>query len=1253
MADNIDITINETVENIDVVVNPNLIEVNITRINGASIDGLVPYTGATDDVNLGSFNLTANNVNVDAVNFDLNPIVPTSVGSLYWDNTNKTLSLVDGVGATTLQIGQEERVLVKNTTGSTLTDGQIVYITGATGNLPSVSLASALNENTSAATLGMVTETITNGSSGFVTITGLVNGLNTLSFNEGDIVWLSNTAGEFTNIKPTSPSHLVLIGYVTKKSAQGSIYVKIQNTQELNECSDVFFGTLSNNDLLIYESATGLWKNKQLSTLLGGASSDFVKGDGSLDSTTYATQSALNTEITNRISGDAATLASANNYTNAGLATKQAALNGTGFVKINGTTISYDNGTYYPNSNPNGYTSNLGTVTSVGTSAPLTGGTITGTGTIGITQANTTTNGYLSSTDWNTFNSKQAALGFTPENVANKATNLGTVNNTLYPTTQAIGEGTAYKRTIAQIRSLSGTLPNNNFYTTDLGQEGNWYYDASDSATPDNTGTVLVTADGKRIKRITGKEILAKWFGLISDGSTDNQSALQQAINTGSSSNLPIVIPSGNYLLSSSLNVSTVSKDIFSRIEIRGEDNTVLKQGFNGILLNLSGSDEGTGNSGYVTVSVSGINFNNAGYSTATAISVSGVKTVIFDKLYIYGGYQNGISLKSTYANSKITNVRINGCTNAGIISLGQVNNIRYENCAFLGCNYGFYASPLSGSGMISGELDTNTFSKCDFEVNTKSIFIDSPQPFQNLAIVDNHFESNTGDEITINNYTSLGASIDISGLTISGNLFSGAKGVQIGNSNSGGFLDAVSFNNNRFATNTPDTNSIRIGSECPDKNRNVLIFNNNYYADGSSTSLEKLTQAKLSSLNNVGGVSSLQPMYKVTPESPSSSADTKGIQGDLRYSDNFLIFKTATGWKKSILNSFDVTGTNGYLPKYTPTGVLADSQFYDNGTNVGIGTNSLGTDKFLIRTSGSDINGINIYSPSTTNGATLFLSDNVNGVKIKSLPETTSSSLGFYTDNILRLKIEKSTGDAVFGYNISATSYTGGATLTGTPTAPTATAGTNTTQIATTAFVNNGLATKQNTLTNPVTGTGTTNYLPKLTGTSTLGNSLIYDNGTHIGIGTSTVNYGGFGRALTVQAGSGYAALEVYGSATTQGGQFDIGAGGVRYASFLGEYESTDNGRLVFRTRRAGVITEAAKFTASGSFLVGTTSDNGTSKLQVNGSVKVANDTATASSSNVGAIRYRSDANNSYCEQVMQTGASSYSWVIIKQNTW
>lgn len=50
-----------------------------------------------------------------------------------------------------------------------------------------------------------------------------------------------------------------------------------------------------------------------------------------------------------------------------------------------------------------------GTVTSVATTAPITGGTITTSGTIGITQATGSTDGYLSSTDWNTFNNKQGA----------------------------------------------------------------------------------------------------------------------------------------------------------------------------------------------------------------------------------------------------------------------------------------------------------------------------------------------------------------------------------------------------------------------------------------------------------------------------------------------------------------------------------------------------------------------------------------------------------------------------------------------------------------------------------------------------------------------------------------------------------------------------------------------------------------------------------------------------------------------------
>lgn len=226
----------------------------------------VPYTGATGNVNLGEYGLTSGYLKLDTTPTS----TPTTIGTIFWDAANRTAALIDGDGDTTLQIGQEQRILAHNNTGSTLTDGQVVYVTGSTGNLPSVSLADATSETTSAATIGVVTESIANGADGFITISGIVNGLNTLAFDEGDLLWLSTTAGAFTTTKPTSPAHLVLIGYVIKKAGgNGSILVKIQNTQELSESSDVLFTSLANNDILTYESSSSLWKNKSISTILG------------------------------------------------------------------------------------------------------------------------------------------------------------------------------------------------------------------------------------------------------------------------------------------------------------------------------------------------------------------------------------------------------------------------------------------------------------------------------------------------------------------------------------------------------------------------------------------------------------------------------------------------------------------------------------------------------------------------------------------------------------------------------------------------------------------------------------------------------------------------------------------------------------------------------------------------------------------------------------------------------------------------
>lgn len=53
-----------------------------------------------------------------------------------------------------------------------------------------------------------------------------------------------------------------------------------------------------------------------------------------------------------------------------------------------------------------------GTVTSIATTSPITGGTITSTGTIGILTASGSQSGALSSTDWTTFNNKENTLTF-------------------------------------------------------------------------------------------------------------------------------------------------------------------------------------------------------------------------------------------------------------------------------------------------------------------------------------------------------------------------------------------------------------------------------------------------------------------------------------------------------------------------------------------------------------------------------------------------------------------------------------------------------------------------------------------------------------------------------------------------------------------------------------------------------------------------------------------------------------------------
>jgi hypothetical protein len=132
-----------------------------------------------------------------------------------------------------MQIGRETWLHVYNDSGSTITNGQAVYISGNNvgTSLPTIALARADSAST-ANVVGLATHDIENNSSGYVTVNGVVRGINTVAYNNGDLLYLSPTvAGGVTATKPSRPNFIIDVGFVTFKSAAlGEIEVFVKTS---------------------------------------------------------------------------------------------------------------------------------------------------------------------------------------------------------------------------------------------------------------------------------------------------------------------------------------------------------------------------------------------------------------------------------------------------------------------------------------------------------------------------------------------------------------------------------------------------------------------------------------------------------------------------------------------------------------------------------------------------------------------------------------------------------------------------------------------------------------------------------------------------------------------------------------------------------------------------------------------------------------------------------------------------------------
>ena len=226
-------------------------------------------TGGSDPIDFpvdSVFGATNTITQVDYFALNTSSTASVTTAKAVWNATEGAIEVGLNSSVNAL-LGVDAHVQVYNQSGSPFTKGQVVRQDGSSGTRLKVVLALGTDDANSATTIGLISQTIGNNSSGFIITNGLLRGIDTNAFNEGDTLWLSaTTPGGLVNTRPTQPNHSVRIGYVIKKAgtADGIIYVDILNGFELEELHDVLVTTVANRDFLSYDSSTTVWRNRQL-----------------------------------------------------------------------------------------------------------------------------------------------------------------------------------------------------------------------------------------------------------------------------------------------------------------------------------------------------------------------------------------------------------------------------------------------------------------------------------------------------------------------------------------------------------------------------------------------------------------------------------------------------------------------------------------------------------------------------------------------------------------------------------------------------------------------------------------------------------------------------------------------------------------------------------------------------------------------------------------------------------------------------
>lgn len=234
---------------------------NIVNGGGGGGGGYVPYIGALQSVDLGEWGIKADYFEVAET-----PVEAVDARKIVWNPIDGTfdMGLLNGV---TLQAGQEINFYGKAT--EPIANGEAVMFAGSQGDHLLIAQAdpAAINANPEYF-IGVATQDFTINEFGYVTVFGKVRTLNTSAYTLPTILWFNSGSiipGALTTVEPTAPNVKIRVAAVVRVHAtQGSIMVRPDIAPKLSNLSDVYVDDIQDKHITIWDEANLRWKNENV-----------------------------------------------------------------------------------------------------------------------------------------------------------------------------------------------------------------------------------------------------------------------------------------------------------------------------------------------------------------------------------------------------------------------------------------------------------------------------------------------------------------------------------------------------------------------------------------------------------------------------------------------------------------------------------------------------------------------------------------------------------------------------------------------------------------------------------------------------------------------------------------------------------------------------------------------------------------------------------------------------------------------------